>query len=77
MNPVLALRAILLDSPTSQGVVLKLHGSALATVSTPRGPRRVPVDLPVALHDVVTLRAGRVVAKRTGGAGGAIKVYYV
>jgi hypothetical protein len=70
------LKAILLGSDSEQGVVTEA-GSGTALVATARGSQRVAADLPVEVGDQVTVRSGRIVSKRTGGAGGAVKVYQV
>lgn len=76
MNPRLELRAILLGRATAQGVVTEV-GLGTALVVLPSGTQRVQADVSLVKGDIVTVRAGRVVSKRTGGAGGAIKVYQV
>lgn len=76
MKPILQLKAILLGADTEQGVVTDA-GSGTALVTTARGSQRVAADVPVAKGDQVTVRGGRIVSKRTGGAGGAVKVYQV
>lgn len=76
MNPLLEIKTIILGRSSVQGVVLEV-GEGTALVALPSGAQRVPVDIPVTQNDLVTVRSGRVISKRTGGAGGAIKVYQV
>lgn len=76
MKPILQLKAILLDSDSAQGVVTGV-GSGTALVMTAKGEQRVAADIAVAKGDQVTVRSGRIVSKRTGGDGGAVKVYQV
>lgn len=76
MKPILQLKSILLESDSSQGVVTEV-GIGTALVMTAKGSQRVAADIAVEKGDQVTVRAGRVVSKRTGGAGGAVKVYQV
>lgn len=76
MKPALELIARILPRESAQAVVLEAsNGTAL--VSTSSGTRRVEMDVQVAKGDLVTVRAGRIVSKRTGGEGGAVKVYHV
>lgn len=76
MRTSLQLKAILLGADNEQGVVTET-GSGTALVTTARGSQRVAADVPVEKGDQVTVRGGRIVSKRTGGAGGAVKVYQV
>jgi hypothetical protein len=76
MNPALELKTLLLGRGSVQGVVLEAsNGTAL--VSTQSGTQRVAADVPVTKDDLVTVRSGRIVSKRTGGVGGSVKVYHV
>ncbi len=76
MKPILQLKAILLGADSEQGVVTEAGGGT-ALVTTARGSQRVAADIAVEQGDQVTVRGGRVVSKRTGGTGGAVKVYQV
>lgn len=76
MRPDLQLRALILDGETDQAVVLDASDNS-ALVAIRRGQRRVTTDFAVRKGDLVTVRAGRVISKRTGGDGGAVKTYYV
>jgi hypothetical protein len=76
MIPALQLRSIILPRESIQGAVLEIrNGTAL--VSTSRGTRRMPMDVAAVPGDLVTVSGDRIVSKRTGGVGGAIKVYFV
>lgn len=76
MSAALELRTILLGRGSAQATVLEVRdGTAL--VSTAAGSKRVAMDIAVAVGDQVTVREGRIVSKRTGGAGGSLKVYHV
>lgn len=76
MKPIIQLKSILLGSDSAQGVVTGV-GAGTALVMTAQGSQRVAADIAVAKGDQVTVRSGRIVSKRTGGAGGAVKVYQV
>jgi hypothetical protein len=76
MSPLLQLKTILLDGTTDQGVVLET-AAGTALVAMARGTQRVAADVQVAKDDLVTVRAGRIISKRTGGDGGAVRVYHV
>lgn len=76
MNPALRIRTEILGPGSRQGAVLQVRaGSAL--ISTAGGSKWVAMDIAVAVGDIVTVRGDRIISKRTGGTGGAVKVYYV
>lgn len=76
MNPALRIRALILGRDSAQGVVISASDGN-AVVATAGGTQRVAADIAVTKDDLVTVRGGRIVSKRTGGAGGAVKVYQV
>lgn len=76
MRSAIELRTLIVGRGTAQGVVLETkNGTAL--VSTASGTQNAQADIAVAPGDLVTVRGGRIVSKRTSGVGGAVKVYQV
>lgn len=76
MNPALKIRTEILGPAGTQGTVLETRGTS-ARLSTSGGSKWVNADVAVRPGDLVTIRGERIVSKRTGGIGGAIKVYQV
>jgi hypothetical protein len=76
MKPALKIKTLILDRASASAVV-RSFANDVATVSINGAEQNVASDFPVAAGDIVTLRGGRIVSKRTGGDGGAQKVYRV